>query len=146
MEENEIKLIKGYLNFILDNLPVINEVQLQKIHDRSRWTIKAGLCGNIPIECNIISKATRSADFVVKFHTYEKEFKFYVNRFEYPEMIIHKFIRKVTKLVNDTLFENEELELIESYHKEAEKKFAEIFKDFKLEDINKKINNEFKTK
>ena len=136
-----MELIQKYTSFILDCLKIskgsivwFHVPVFKVVGDQEIMHIKEGLCGKIEVKVKVKEQHHRFVIFTAEFDKYKLEFPLFVSRKTGPESIIDNFHITLKNLVNRTLHDNKEFELVEKLHRE-------MFKNIKIEIIPHQRND-----
>jgi len=104
-----------YLQFILGQLPREMRIRLyRKKEDGTLMSRKYNGYTTVTLEVKEIFRV--DVKFIVKFHTYELEWDYYITLHKSPRYIENEFREKLQRVVWDTLLKNNEDEYVESRH------------------------------
>ena len=126
-------LITLYRDFIISLIKIPKTVNvIQRVKDSKGnyqiYHVKIGLPAKIDVDVKLSEIYSRSIKVDLKFDKYHKEYIYYISRHNSPAKQLELFDNKLYDMVNNTLIENEEWELMDKLHKESTDKISKFFK------------------
>lgn len=130
-------LITQYRDFILSLIVLPNSIQVvRRMSIDNKFEMlhtKMGIAPRIDVDIRLIEEFSRSVKVYVGFDKYEKEYIYYISRHNSPIKQLEIFNNKLSKVVNDTLIENKEWDLLDKLYKIQQQKFTKALQKKKIQ-------------